>query len=229
MLLRNSFQVQNMTQAQSFISRSVACNGKLITQLRRQIGWTQRELAQRAGFSQRLIVKAEASLNIAVSTLSIISQTLTEGGAIVSTCELTVDPLVLAKKFLHSMYQRDRNVIDFNAQFISPHVVVHFSGDPTIFPFVGEHTGISAAREAFESFNSALEFPIDDSEIASFVVASTGQRALIWGETWAHSMRMPLSGPIKFAIKMDFKEGLLVAFNDRFDTFEGRVKFAEAI
>ena len=131
-----------MKQNDPFSGRSTPCNGKLISKLRKQIGWTQSELAERAGFTERLIAKAEASQNVAGSTVDIIAQTITEGGVAVSSKELSVDPASLAREFLLSMYQRERNVIDVNESFISPGIVVHFAGDPSIFPFAGERVGI---------------------------------------------------------------------------------------
>lgn len=83
---------QFMTESLSPVGRSMSCNGKLISQLRKAIGWTQSDLARRAGFTERLIVKAEASQSIAASTLCIIAETLSEAGAAVSSQELSVDP-----------------------------------------------------------------------------------------------------------------------------------------
>jgi len=34
-----------------------------------------------------------------------------------------------------------------------------------------------------------------------------------------------MTSPMKFAIKMDFKDGMLTVFDDRFDTFEGAKLF----
>ena len=205
------------------------CNGKLISQLRKKIGWTQGELARRAGFTERLIVKAEASQNIAPSTLSIIAEALTEGGESVVLQELSADPAILAKEFFLSTYNHGPKALDVNRHFISPDLVVHFAGDPTVFPFAGSHMGIEAARKAFELFYSVIQPPKDHSEIESIQFVSTGHGALVWGETWAHPIGVPMSGPMKFAIKLDFRNGLMTVFDDRFDTLEGAKYFAEAI
>lgn len=218
-----------MSDSQSYASRSTRCNGKLISQLRKQLGWTQSDLALKAGFTERLIVKAESSQNIAPSTLNIIAQALTEGGASVSARALEVDPASLARDFILSMYQRELNVIDVNEHFISPDIVVYFAGDPNIFPFAGTHVGIEAARRAFALFYSVIEPPKDHSEIEDFQFVNTGHGALVWGNTWAHPIGMPMPGPIKLAIKMDFKDGLLVTIDDRFDTLEGARHFSEVI
>lgn len=186
-------------------------------------------MARKAGFTERLIVKAEASQSLAASTLCDIATALTEGGVTVGVKELSFDPAALARQFIHSMYQREMNVIDVNKSFISPDIVVHFAGDPAIFPFAGSHIGIDSARRAFDLFYSVIQPPADHSEIEQFQFVSTGHGALVWGQTWAHPIGMPMPGPVKLAIKMDFKNGQLITIDDRFDTQEGAKHFAQAV
>jgi len=125
------------------------CNGKLIAQLRKLLGWTQNDLARKSGFTERLIVKAEASQNIATSTLQIIAETFREAGAQVTAADLSADPAALAREFILSMYKHGPKVIDANERFLSPDLVLHFAGEPKIFPFAGTHIRIEAARVAF--------------------------------------------------------------------------------
>lgn len=204
------------------------CNGKLISKLRKQLGWTQNDLARRSGFTDRLIVKAEGSQNISALTLLIIAETFREAGAQVTAADLSADPVALAKEFFLAMYQHGPRTLDVNAHFISPDLIVHYSGDPSVFPFAGTHVGIDAARRAFQLFYSVIQSPVDPSEMEKIQFVSTGHGALVWGETWAHPIGKPMSEPMKFAIKMDFDKGMLTVFNNRFDTFEGAKHFAEA-
>jgi len=205
------------------------CNGKLISKLRKQLGWTQNDLAKKSGFTERLIVKAEASQNISASTLHIIAETFLEAGAQVTAADLSADPAALAKEFFLAMYQHGPRTLDVNAHFISPDLVVHYSGDPSVFPFAGTHVGIDAARRAFELFYSVIKPPEDSSEMENIQFISTGHGALVWGETWAHPIGMPMSAAMKFAIKMDFDKGMLTVFDNRFDTFEGAKFFGNAL
>ncbi len=108
--------------------RSLPCNGKLISQLRKQLGWTKGELAQRAGFSERLIVKAEAGQNLASSTVHIIALALGEAGLDLCAGDLAADPAALAREFFLSTYKHGPRTLDVHAHFISPHLVVHFQG-----------------------------------------------------------------------------------------------------
>lgn len=210
-----------MQEQQRLNGRSISCNGRLVSLLRKQIGWTQGELAQKAGFSERLIAKAEASQNIAASTLQILAQTLSEAGMTVSTQDLYTDPVVLARVFFLSTYEFGARSLSVNSHFISRDLVVHFAGDEKIFPFAGTHRGIEAAQLAFDKFYSVIQPPSDPSEIEQMQFVSTGHGALIWGETWAHPIGQPMSQPMKFAIKLDFKDGMMTVFDNRFDTLSG--------
>ena len=149
--------------------------------------------------------------------------------------DLSADPAALALEFILSMYKHGPKVIDVNERFLSPDLVAHFAGDPKIFPFAGTHIGIEAARVAFAAFYSVIQPPTDHSEIETFHseietfhFVSTGLRTLVWGDTWAHPIGMPMPGPIKLAIKMDFRDGLMTVLDDRFDTLEGAKHFADA-
>ncbi len=63
----------------------------------------------------------------------------------------------------------------------------------------------------------------------SIQIVSTGDGALVWGETWAHPIGKPMTEPMKFAIKMDFNKGMLTVFDNRFDTFEAAKYFDNAV
>ncbi len=216
---------KTMPTTQSSFGRSTPCNGRLISLLRKQLGWTQSELAERAGFTERLIAKAEASQNIAATTLKIIAQTLSEAGTDVSTQDLSAEPAALAKLFFLSTYECGPHCLEVNSHFISNDIVVHFAGDPSVFPFSGTHSGIDAAKLAFAKFYEVIAPPKDHSEVENIQFISTGHGALVWGETWAHPIGMPMAAPMKFAIKMDFKDGLMTMFDSRFDTLEGAKLF----
>ncbi len=226
-LVRSNNIESKMSDRPTTSRRSIPCNGKLIAKLRKQIGWSQIELAERSGFTERLIAKAESSNNIAATTLFIIAETLSEAGEKVSYQDISADPAALSKEFFQSTYKHGPKALEVNKHFISRDLVVHFAGDPNIFPFAGTHVGFEAANLAFAKFYRVIEPPKDDSEMENIHVVSTGHGALVWGETWAHPIGMPITKPMKFAIKLDFKDGLMTVFDDRFDTFEGARLFEE--
>lgn len=194
--------------------------------MRRQAGWTQSDLAKAAGYTERLIGKAEAGNSIAFATLSDICTALRQAGCEVTLDDLRSDPVALAREFIEGMYVHKRHVIDQTKHFLHPDVVFEINGDPEIFPFAGRHVGLDAAKRAFEAFYEVLDPPTDLSELEHFDFLSTGRGALVWGKTWTRPKGVPLQEPVQLAIRFDFENGLLVHFDDRFDTQEGARHFA---
>ena len=77
-----------ITAEQNSYPRSIPCNGAVVRRLRKRLGLTQAQLAQRSGFSERLIRKAEASTPISLKTVRSLAVAL-------SCDEKNVDPNVL--------------------------------------------------------------------------------------------------------------------------------------
>lgn len=196
-------------------------NGALITSLRKALLWTQADLAAFAGYSERLIVKAEANGSLASSTLEDICETFRTHGQQIRFAEVTMDPTALIRKFIEGMYLYKGEVIEQTQHFLSPDVTFHFNGDPLVFPFAGTHVGLRAADLAFKSFFSILEPPNDQSELENWEYLSTGRGALAWGDSWIHPIGKPMETPVKVAVRCDFEDGLLKVFDDRFDTQAG--------
>ena len=208
--------------------RNVEANGELIRQIRRRLGWTQTDLAKKAGYSERLISKAEAGKSVAASTLKDICSTFAEAGAEITIDDVAFDPVAKAREFIKGMYIHKADVIDQCQDFISDDVIVDINGDPNIFPFAGHHVGIEAARNAFRAFYSVLQPPEDMSELDAFQFVSTGTGVVVWGDTWTHPIGRPITEPVRLAIRMDFRNGLLVHFDDRFDVSTAEPHFHSA-
>lgn len=205
--------------------RSVPCNGELLSRLRKQLRWTQAQLAQRAGYSERLIVKAESGASIAVQTLSTLCDTFGEAGVTAELEDLMNDPAARAKEFIHSLYFEEADVIDKTLHFLHDDVVFRFQGDPDVFPFAGEHNGIDAARNAFGLFFSVLEVLDDKSELDEYEYLSTGTGAVIFGHSTFTPRGGKLDEPIKIAVRVEFQKGKMILFDDRFDTQAGERAF----
>ncbi|PQO28003.1 hypothetical protein C5Y96_16635 [Blastopirellula marina] len=209
-------------------SSNKRCNGQQVASLRNQLGWTQEVLAVKAGYSDRLIRKAEAGQSVSAATLTVLAQTFQQHGLQVTAADLEMEAAAIARRFIECMYTETTGVIDAMSEFISDDIVIHFSGDPQVFPFAGTHEGKDAARRAFQLFYSVIQPPDDMTEMNDMRFLPTQQGALVWGNTWAHPIGMPMKEPIQLAIRMDFRDGLMVLFDDRFDTAMGFEHFCRA-
>jgi len=209
-------------------SSNKRCNGAKVVALRNQLGWTQEDLAEKAGYSDRLIRKAEAGHTVSAVTLTTLAEAFQQHGVLVTSAELEMGPIAIARRFIECMYTETTGVIDAMTEYVSEDVVVHFAGDMNVFPFAGSHQGKDAARQAFQLFYSVVQPPDDMSEMDDMQFLATEQGALVWGNTWSHPIGMPMEEPIQLAIRMDFKDGLMTLFDDRFDTAMGFEHFCRA-
>ena len=91
--------------------RTVKSNGLSIRNLRNQRGWTQRDLARRAGYTERLIRKAESGGALDIQTAMDIAEALSQDLRKVFVDEFFAarDRLTIAKNFLDAfaLYGRD--------------------------------------------------------------------------------------------------------------------------
>ena len=60
-----------------------------IRERRKQLGWSQVELGHRAGYSERVIRKAEASGTLRLQTIQDLAMTLSVGGLLITFQDLT--------------------------------------------------------------------------------------------------------------------------------------------
>lgn len=200
---------------------AVVCNGETIAALRKSLGWTQAVLAEKSGFTERLIRKAESGNSLRRSSLIVIAQTLTEGlGHEIVFEDLVNDPVAKARAFIVAMYLEKHNVVRATKRFIDEDILAHFAGDPRIFPFAGSHQGIQEFENALRTFFDFLEPTQDLSEVENYQFIPTATGALVWGTTWTSPRGSTLKTPIKQALRMDFAKGRMVLFDNRFDTYE---------
>ncbi len=202
------------------MSRAFACNRDFLRQLRLRNGWTQADLARRAGYSERLISKAEAGAPIAVETISNLAEALSNDEEPLHWEDLACDPVQLAQRYIYAFHVHQENAIDVLEDMIAPDVVFRIAGNPAEIPFAGEHHGIDAVRQAFKTFFRVLEVPDHDFE-KCYEYVGQGPNAIIWGESWIHPVGRPMTSPIRVSNLLKFRRGKLIFLDDCFDTAAG--------
>lgn len=204
------------------MNRAYACNRDFLRHLRLQNGWTQADLAKRAGYSERLISKAEAGVPIARDTIVDLADAFSESNEEpVFWEDLACDPIQLAQRYLDALHIHQQNVIEHLLDFVHEDVVFRIAGDPAQIPFAGEHAGIDAVRRAFGIFFAVLEVPKGYDYNRDYQVMGQGPNAVIWGESWIHPKGKPMDQPIRVSNLLMFRRGKLVFLDDCYDTAAG--------
>ncbi len=70
-------------------AKQFVVNGVTIRFRRKQLGWSQVELGHRAGYSERVIRKAEANGTLRLQTIKDLAMTLSVGGQLLTFQDLT--------------------------------------------------------------------------------------------------------------------------------------------
>lgn len=130
--------------------RSIPCNGAVVRRLRKRLGLTQSQLAERSGFSERLVRKAEASIPISMKTVKQLAISLSDEERRVEPNLLICSPIEIAKRLLLSGYtfdgttlppidrQTQETILAMNAGESLPS---YFSNDEGVVAFVENRLG----------------------------------------------------------------------------------------
>jgi transcriptional regulator with XRE-family HTH domain len=188
---------------------------------RERIGWTQRQLAKAAGYSERLVSKAEAGKPISAATVADLAMALSTAEAPVYPEDLIVDPVQLAKQYIAAEYTPPHRVVDAIRHFLDEDVVIRLAGDPATIPFAGEHRGIAAVERVFDIFFSVLEVPPGHDPTPWYQFVGQGNEVVIWGKSWMHPIGRPMERPIDLVHRMKFRRGKLIEVEVVFDSLEG--------
>lgn len=201
--------------------KSYACNGELIASLRQQRGWTQRELAQQSGYSERLVSKAEAGQSISARTVSDLAETLSTDGEPVYPEDLICDPIALAMAYIAAEYEHPGSNVEKVRHFLDENLVTRLNGDPQVIPFAGEHHGIDGLQRAYDIFYSIIEPPPNHDWRPWYKFANQGNEVIVWGQNWMGPIGCPMTRPMQLVHRFVFSRGKLVISEVLFDPAEG--------
>ncbi|MCA9241121.1 MAG: helix-turn-helix domain-containing protein [Planctomycetales bacterium] len=208
--------------------KSYECNGELLAQLRKGRGWTQSQLAQESGYSERLISKAEASQPVSAETVADLADALNTPDEPIFPEDLIADPLAMAKAYIAAEYEHPEDVVGCLRHFLADDITVRLTGDPDLFPWVGEHHGIAEMERAYELFYSMIEPPPNHDWRPWYKFVGQGNEVMVWGKNWMGMIGQPLTEPIELVHRFVFQRGMLVLKEVLFDRHHGSKELDKA-
>lgn len=179
---------------------------------------TQLELAKAAGYSIRLISKAEAGQALAAGTISDLADALSTKEESVSPEDLVSDPIAMAMKYIEALYVHQRNLVSKIRYFLDEEVVFDICGDPNTIPFAGVHHGIDGVDRAIQAFFDVLEVPKNHNHLPHYSYLANGTNVTVWGKSWIHPIGRPITTPMPISNLFQFRNGKLCRFEDNYDT-----------
>jgi transcriptional regulator with XRE-family HTH domain len=206
---------------------SYACDPLIVRQLRERRGWTQATLAEKSGYSLRLISKIESGEAASRQALEDIAEALSLPEEHISYEDLISNPVGLARQYFAALHQHQADLVDEIEHILDEDIVFIMAGDPAVIPFAGTYQGIEGVRELHRRFFGALEVPDGYDHLPHYSYTSNGTDVLVWGKSWLHPIGRPMSEPMPVSHLLRFRNGKLILFDDHFDTHRAAILFAD--
>ncbi|MEZ6129933.1 MAG: nuclear transport factor 2 family protein [Planctomycetaceae bacterium] len=203
----------------------VSCNGRRISELRLSCGMTQEALAADAGYSVRLIHKAEKSGQIRFSTLVALATAFQRRGINVSPRDLCTDPVSVVQAFVEAYRVYEAEMVDRIRHLLSPDLQVFVAGDPSQIPFSGTYHGPDGLQEFWNRFFALIERYDKNAMDLQYYVC--GQDVVAYGTEKGRLKGQVTNEAIWLSLKFEVRDGLIVRFEDYFDTASAQGNIAE--
>ena len=196
---------------------SLVVNATLLKRIRLQRGWTQAEMARRAGYSERLIRKAELGGKIRYEVVADLAACLSEGGSFVSIEDITQDPLRIAQWWMNTFDQVGRTMLAGYEHYFTSDFVFHCAGSTSdSFPFNGTWHGLEGHQEWLDLFFGIME-RVQGIDVTYTV--GTDMVSARWNETVKiHGILCP---PVRVNMHFFFRDGRICRMEDDYDTKKG--------
>ncbi len=186
------------------------CNGDLLRFYRDRHGLTQGELADAAGYSVRLIGKAEAGQPIRMATIEALAKVLSEASPRIGAVDLISDPLKLAENYIlqQNLYRDD--FVDQFEQLVSPNfsLTVHANDKASVLG--AEYKGVDGLRD-YHRKRCAIARQLPEKICLETRFCSLGNEVVAWCQPAAGEVDVGF----RSTTKLRFSNGLLVEQEDR--------------
>lgn len=135
---------------------TVPVNGQRLQTLRQLAGMTQEELAQKAGYSDRLIRKAEASNPLRKSTIADLAGALSTTARTVTSDDLVFSRELISRDITAFLLHGSLLPPDALSDLLHPRFVLRVVGQDLGIPFAGEISGTSACETFRDRLNATF-------------------------------------------------------------------------
>ena len=142
-------------------ARSFSCNGQLIKNIRETLGLTQKDLAKRAGYSVRLIGKAESGVPVSRVTIEVLAEALSTDEKKWRPDDLVFNPTNVVKGCLQAKASGEESLILNLRTQISPNSETRIQSKLKLLNCANQYTGIDGLLEYHRVFSSKCKLTVD--------------------------------------------------------------------
>lgn len=211
--------MHGMTWIEENKGQSHACNGYFLVKCRMDRGWTQEETANKTGFSERLIRKAERGGNLRASSVDGLAKTFSTPENPIYPEDLVCNPREIVDRFFDAYRTKEKQIVSEIRDILDDDMVIKMGEEGDGIPFSGVFHGIAGFDKCMQLFFATFNRPDKNFYQPKFFV--TGNDVISVGEEKGQVEGMP--EPITAHITMHFhiKRGKIVHIEDFYDPAVG--------
>lgn len=204
-------------------SRSIAVNGRELRSHRIARGWTQAEHAKAAGYTERLVSKAENGGSLEIATIQDLAEALSTPDQVVSFASLTLDIAAIARKWVETFARLETRMLCEMESLFTDDFEFVCPGDPQMAPFVGTWKGTNGLQRWLDLFFGFFEKTVNEE--VEYMVGD-GTVIARWLATCTYQgVQCP---PVRINMHFQFENGLIARIVDDYDTHTGSVEVSKA-
>jgi len=194
-------------------TRFLPINSNTFKQFRLRLGWSQLELAERSGYSARLIRKAEAGGMLKKETIEHLAEAMSARERIITPQDLVLDFSAIVHDFFTSFDRFGPAVLNHCNKHFAAECELHCNSDSV--PFDGAWAGIDGMHTFFQKFFEHFSRPVCSTSVQLFL----GESGVV--ARYVDLLETPenLIVATKFNLYFQFESGLIerleFEFNDR--------------
>jgi transcriptional regulator with XRE-family HTH domain len=189
--------------------QTLPVNGELVCYYRQLRGWTQGQFAETAGYSRRLVSKAEANGVLRRETISDLADSLSIPGSTVTPEDLVSDPQFIGWKFIELFAKRERAFVRYFQDALAEDAICYVSGSVKKIPFAGRYVGNEGMQEYADRFFGMMQRPRKLIFVESATVMHQGNLVMIDScDVWKLPDAPPFEGSVQ--VVLNFERGKIV-------------------
>jgi transcriptional regulator with XRE-family HTH domain len=185
--------------------RSLVINASRLRELRMDRGWSQVELGRRAGYSERLIRKAESGGSLNCDTVEDLAAAMSQEGCAVSIASITLDEIAIAQEFVRAYDALGQGLLAVCEGFFTERVHLHCPVDAGRFPFGGTWSGVGGLQKFFALLLHTFARRSNTLRPDFF----SGDQGVIARFTDTLIFQGKNQAPVRFTLHFGFEEGLI--------------------
>lgn len=195
---------------------SVELNPELFRAARLERGLTQRELANLAGYSERVIRKAEMGGRVRFQLACDIAEALSTPSRPVTIEQLCFPPLAAAKRWMETFDQFGVDMLQHIRPLLSEEIVFVCEGSKETFPFNGTWHGLEGHQGWLDAFFGIFERV---PGISPVYLLGDGIVSARWNETV--KIAGVLCPPVRVCLNFHFQDQRIVRIEDDYNIEAG--------